>query len=78
VAAARAVYRDIGRVVLRRGAAAWDGRAATGRGRKLALVLLAGGTAAATRLGRSPESAPRDGLWTRPAAPSFEKAARPG
>jgi phytoene synthase len=78
VAAARAVYRDIGRVVLRRGAAAWDGRAATGRARKLALVLQAGGTAAATRLGRNPESAPRDGLWTRPAAPPFEKAARPG
>jgi hypothetical protein len=78
VAAANAVYRDIGRLLLRRGAAAWEGRAATGRGRKLALVLLAGGTAAAARLGGNPESAPRDGLWTRPAAPQFEKAARPG
>ncbi len=78
VAAARAVYRDIGRVILRRAAAAWDVRAATGRARKLALVMLAGGTAAATRLDRGPESAPRDGLWTRPAAPSFEKAARTG
>jgi 15-cis-phytoene synthase len=77
VAAARAVYRDIGRLLLDRGAGAWNTRAATGRGRKLALVLLAGGAAAAaTRLGKGRESAPRDGLWTRPAAPSFEKAAR--
>jgi phytoene synthase len=67
VAAARAVYRDIGRLVLRRGATAWDSRAATGRGRKAVLVVLAGGTAAAvTAFGRGPGSAPRTGLWTRP------------
>jgi phytoene synthase len=67
VAAARAVYRDIGRVLRRRGDAAWDRRAATGRGRKLALVLAGGLTAAAAvTVGAGPGSQPRDGLWTRP------------
>ncbi len=67
VAGARAVYRDIGRLVLRRGAAAWEGRAATGTGRKLALVLGSGLTAAAAvAVGRGPEAEPRAGLWTRP------------
>jgi phytoene synthase len=67
VAGARSVYRDIGRLVLRRGAAAWEERAATGTGRKLALVLGGGLTAAAAvAFGRGPAAEPRAGLWTRP------------
>ena len=70
VAAARAVYRDIGRVILNRGARAWDRRVSTGRSRKITLVL-GGGLAAiaATTIGRGPESQPRTGLWSRPGPP---------
>lgn len=69
VAAANAVYRDIGRVVRRRGPRAWDSRASTGTGRKVALVLVAGLRAlAVTSFGRGPESEPRAGLWQRPQA----------
>jgi phytoene synthase len=67
VAAARAVYRDIGRLLRRRGTRAWDDRTSTGRGRKLALTLSAVATAAAAvTAGEGPSSAPRTGLWTRP------------
>jgi phytoene synthase len=67
VAAARRVYRDIGRLVRARGPRAWDRRASTGRGRKLLLALLAAGdAAAATRRGSHASPVPRDGLWTRP------------
>jgi phytoene synthase len=68
VAAARRVYRDIGRIVRERGPRAWDRRVSTGRGRKIVLTLAAAGdAAAATRRGRSGGLAvPRDGLWTRP------------
>ncbi len=38
IAAARAVYREIGRQVLRQGAAAWDDRAVVSRPRKAALI----------------------------------------
>lgn len=49
VATARAVYRDIGRILRNRGAAAWDERAATGRPRKAILALGAVGTALRSR-----------------------------
>jgi len=67
VAAARRVYRDIGRLVRERGPRAWDRRASTGRGRKILLTLAAAGdAAAATFRGSRKAAAPRDGLWTRP------------
>ena len=67
VAAANAVYRDIGRLILTRGPKAWDRRASTSKARKLALVLGAGPRSwAARRWGKGPGDAPRDGLWTRP------------
>ncbi len=65
VGTARRVYRDIGRLIRRRGPRAWDRRAATGRGRKLALALAAAGDAAAPGRGRETAAA-RAGLWTRP------------
>jgi phytoene synthase len=65
VAAARRVYRDIGRLVRVHGPRAWDRRQGTGPARKALLVLAAAGDAVLR--GRGGESAvPRDGLWTRP------------
>jgi phytoene synthase len=64
VAAARRVYRGIGRIVRARGTRAWERRVSTGRVRKLALVLAAAVDAADRRSGE-PEL-PREGLWTRP------------
>ncbi len=67
VAAARRVYRDIGRLLRERGPKAWDRRASTGRGRKMALALAAAGDAvAATGWGTAQTPVPRQGLWTRP------------
>lgn len=67
VAAANAVYRDIGRIILRRGPHAWDNRVSTGRNRKIALVFGSGfGALTATTIGRGPGSQPRTGLWIRP------------
>jgi phytoene synthase len=67
VAAARRVYRDIGRLVRERGPRAWDRRVSTGRGRKMFLALAAVGDAAsATRRGSKEVQGPRDGLWNRP------------
>jgi phytoene synthase len=67
VAAARRVYRDIGRIVRERGPRVWDRRVSTGRGRKILLTLAAARDAAAATRRRSGEVAvPRDGLWTRP------------
>jgi phytoene synthase len=65
VAAARRVYRDIGRIVRERGPRAWERRVSTGRVRKLALVLAAAGDAA-TRHRSAEPALPREGLWTRP------------
>jgi 15-cis-phytoene synthase len=67
VATARGVYRDIGRLVQRRGARAWEQRAVVGPGRKV-LRALEGGVLAAGAVSvdrwRRPSS--RVGLWTRP------------
>ncbi len=66
VAAANSVYRDIGRLILARGARAWDRRPSTGAVRKLALVLGSGPRSwIARRWGRGPEDEPRNRLWTR-------------
>jgi phytoene synthase len=64
VAAARRVYRDIGRLVRERGPRAWDRRASTGRARK-ALLLLAGARDAVSRRRSGDPALPRVGLWTR-------------
>jgi phytoene synthase len=64
VATAHRVYRDIGRLVRERGAAAWDRRASTGRARKVLMAVAAAGDAITTRRGEPAVS--RDGLWTRP------------
>jgi phytoene synthase len=67
IGAARRVYRDIGRVVVNRGASAWDGRAIVGKKRKAAAAL--SGTVAALRahtLLRLVPAPSRDGLWTMP------------
>jgi phytoene synthase len=65
VATARRVYRDIGRLIRERGPRAWDQRASTGRGRKIALAVAAAGDAAATRGASGETHVSRDGLWTR-------------
>ena len=67
IGAARRVYRDIGRVVVARGSAAWDERAVVGRKRKMAAAL--SGAVAAVRahtLLRLTHAPSRDGLWTMP------------
>ena len=67
IGAARPVYRDIGRVVVKRGESAWDGRAIVGKKRKAAAAL--SGAVAAVRahtLLRLTAAPPRDGLWTMP------------
>jgi len=66
VAAANAVYRDIGRLILKRGPGAWDSRTSTSKGRKALLAMKGGMRAiAATTLGKGPQAEPRTGLWTR-------------
>jgi phytoene synthase len=66
VAAANAVYGDIGRQILTRGPRAWDTRTSTTKARKIALVLGAGPKSWTARMwGNGPGDAPRDGLWTR-------------
>jgi phytoene synthase len=67
IATARDVYRDIGRLVLRRGENAWETRAIVGKPRKLFRVVSGGLDAlVAKSVGRGRRSASRDGLWTRP------------
>jgi phytoene synthase len=63
IATARGVYREIGKVVLERGPAAWDQRAVVGKIRKLYWVLRGGIQAMLRRRART---APRDALWTKP------------
>lgn len=66
VATARKVYREIGREVLRRGPAAWDGRVSTSKRQKIWAALSGGGAAVGARLpGRGPGTA-RSGLYVRP------------
>jgi phytoene synthase len=61
VAAARRVYRDIGRIVREEGPRAWDRRARTGGSRKAILTAAAAGDA----VFGGGAGASRDGLWTR-------------
>ncbi len=68
IATARKVYRQIGIVVKRRGAQAWDTRAGTSKAAKLRLLAEGGVQALSSRLGRS-NPAPRPlALWQRPGA----------
>ncbi len=78
VGAARGVYREIGRKLVREGPAAWDGRLATSRGEKLNQVVRGFGAAlwGATIDQVRPEPA-RAGLWTRPRRGSADGALEP-
>ncbi len=67
IATARGVYRDIGRLVLKRGEAAWDRRAVVSKPRKLMRATGAGLETlvlAITKPGGRRYS--REGLWNRP------------
>jgi 15-cis-phytoene synthase len=66
VAAALGVYRDIGRVVVERGARAWDHRVVVSRGRKASRIVEALGLVLWGRA-TSPRRTPRNrqGLWSR-------------
>lgn len=67
VATARGVYRDIGRIVLARGAAAWERRAIVSSHRKAYLATRAAAEALrAVSVGRLTPPDPRRGLWTKP------------
>jgi phytoene synthase len=71
IATARAVYRDIGRLVKRRGGGAWDSRVVVSKPRKLARAGQGGIEALmlnALRRGTAPSS--RKGLYRRPGAGS--------
>ncbi|ATQ42383.1 phytoene/squalene synthase family protein [Caulobacter mirabilis] len=66
VAAAGAVYREIGVKVVARGPAAWDSRTSTGKAAKIALALGAGLTALrGATLDRRREPPERRPLWSR-------------
>ncbi|RFC63188.1 phytoene/squalene synthase family protein [Fulvimarina endophytica] len=65
VATAAGVYRDIGMVIRRRGAAAWDSRASTSGAAKILHAGRGAGNTAMSRLRRNPGDRPQ-GLWTRP------------
>jgi phytoene synthase len=67
IATARAVYRDIGRIVIERGPAAWDGRAIVAPGRK-AVGAIQGLSQAITAVtvGQWLPVKQRTGLWTMP------------
>lgn len=64
IASARAIYRAIGRKVLRRGSAAWDERVSTSAAEKVGLSLAACAGRALPWPHR--RQASREGLWTRP------------
>jgi phytoene synthase len=70
IATARKVYRQIGVVVKRRGAQAWDERAGTSKAAKLRMLAEGGLQALGSRLGGFSRAArPRPaGLWQRPGA----------
>ncbi len=67
VATARLVYRDIGRTVARRGAAAWTTRTVVGTPRKLVRLAQAGLAAGVAKTVPRGTAAPRTGLFTPPA-----------
>lgn len=67
VAAARRVYRDIGRVVRVKGPRVWDKRARTSRRRKLALAGLGCLQGASSKSLSFMDLPPRADLWKRPA-----------
>lgn len=72
VAAARNVYSEIGREVLRRGERAWDERVIVSAGRKRALMAQGLGEALYARsVGRLRAESPRPNLWTKDEA-SFD------
>ncbi|MCD2519268.1 phytoene/squalene synthase family protein [Massilia sp. G4R7] len=66
IASARNVYRQIGVVVKRRGAQAWDTRAGTSKATKLWLLVKGGASALSSR-DRALRARPA-GLWRRPGA----------
>ncbi len=65
VAAARDIYREIGRIVRRRGARAWDTRAGASTLKKFALLLRSGLSVLWLKLAATPRPRP-EGLWTMP------------
>ncbi|MEM1379227.1 MAG: phytoene/squalene synthase family protein [Pseudomonadota bacterium] len=66
VAAARRVYRDIGRVVRVKGPRVWEKRARTSRRRKLALAGIGCLQGASSKSLSFMDLPPRDDLWKRP------------
>ncbi len=67
IGTARAVYREIGREVKRRGPGAWDSRVSTSTRQKLAAAMVGGVMAIDARTrGQLRQPAPRAMLWTRP------------
>jgi 15-cis-phytoene synthase len=64
IAAARRVYRDIGKTLRDNGPAAWEKRVSTSKGRKYALLGLSFFDVVASRFS-SPDHS-RNGLWQRP------------
>lgn len=62
IAAARGVYRQIGVIVLQRGAAAWDTRASASSAMKVWLALAGGWTALTSR---GAKATPRPVLWSK-------------
>jgi 15-cis-phytoene synthase len=64
IAAARRVYRDIGKKLRASGPAAWENRVSTSKGRKYALLVLSFFDVVASRF--NTRDLPRDGLWQRP------------
>lgn len=69
IGTARAVYREIGREVKRRGPGAWDSRVSTTTGQKFAAAMVGGVTAIDARTrGQLRQPAPREMLWNRPKA----------
>lgn len=67
IAAAKNVYRDIGRRVQAEGDDAWKRRAVVGRSRKLIGVALAGIEATRATVAPRKSAPPRADLWTHPA-----------
>lgn len=65
IGTARAVYREIGDEVLRRGPAAWDRRVSTSKAQKIAALTSGMNAAVASRL-RAGAPRSREGLYVRP------------